>query len=339
MVRSPMQLPTNNLLSSTKRRHPLRAGLVLFLLALSVAALNFQYLADWAALRNYLPPATISNLATQTTMTPLARKIFYVNHPELNAKVAFGNKCPNGEREKTIVLGCYRGNQHGIFLLAVSDPRLSGVEDVTSAHEMLHAAYDRLSAKDRTRINALLQDYFKQDLHDQRILDTIASYRKSEPNDVVNEMHSIFGTEVANLPVELDQYYQRYFTNRAQIVSNANAYEAEFTSRQRAVKQDDDQLAVLKDQINSGQVDIKARNATIVGIQKTLLAERSNNSAAYNAAVPGYNKMVDDYNAEVQAVKALIEHYNELVVSRNNIVLEEAKLVNELNSTASPINH
>lgn len=335
-----MQLLTNNQTPTVKRRRTKQLGLLLVLLAaLLTAAFNYQNIADWVALRNYLPPAAVSSLATQTTMTPLARKIFYVNHPVLDAKAVFGNKCPNGEREKTIVLGCYRGNQNGIFLLDVSDPRLSGVEDVTAAHELLHAAYDRLSPKERSRIDALLQDYFKRDLRDQRILDTIASYRKTEPNDVVNEMHSIFATEVATLPTELEQYYKRYFTNRAKIVSYAVAYQAEFTSRQTAVKLADEQLASIKAQITSRQADLKTRNTTIISTQKTLLAERSRNTTVYNAAVPGYNKMVDDYNVEVQAVKILIESYNDLVVSRNKIVLEQAKLVNELNATASPINH
>ena len=152
-------------------------------------------------------------------------------------------------------------------------------------------------------------------------------------------MHSIFGTEVANLPAGLDQYYQRYFTNRAQIVSHADAYQVEFTSRQAAVQRADDQLSALKSRITSGKADLNTRNAVIVSTQKTLLAERTNNTAAYNAAVPGYNKMVDDYNAEVQVVKSLIETHNDLVISRNKIVLEEAQLVNELNSTATPINH
>jgi hypothetical protein len=330
---------TNSLSPQTRRRHPLRTALLLALAGLFLAALNYRTIADSLALFNYRPPAGISSLVDQTTMTPLARKILYVNHPELDNKSAFGNKCPSGTSEKTIVLGCYHGDQQGIFLLSVSDPRLNGVEDVTSAHEMLHAAYDRLSSNERIRIDAMLQDYYAHDLHDQRILDTIAAYRKSEPNDVVNEMHSIFGTEVAILPAGLQQYYQRYFTDRAQIVKYAEAYQAEFTSRQTVVKQDDAQLAVMRTQITSQQADLKTRNAAIASAQRVLLDERGTNTDAYNAAVPGYNKQVDDYNAEVQAVKTLIENYNGLVVSRNNIVLEETKLVNELNSTATPINH
>ena len=35
------------------------------------------------------------------------------------------------ESEKTIILGCYHSDQEGIFVYNVTDPRLSGVEQVT----------------------------------------------------------------------------------------------------------------------------------------------------------------------------------------------------------------
>ncbi len=305
-----------------------------------LAVLNLSAITDWLALRNYQPPAAIAALASQTSMTPEARRVFYVNHPELSSKSAFGNQCPSGEREKTIILGCYHGNQRGIFLLDVADPRLSGVEDVTAAHEMLHAEYDRLSSSERSRVNGMLQAYFDNDLHDQRIIDTVAAYRTSEPKDVVNEMHSIFGTEIANLPSGLALYYQRYFTDRSAVVARAEAYQAEFTSRQTAVTQADTQLAALKVQITNSQDGLKARQATITSTQKTLLGARDRgDTAQYNAGVPGYNAMINDYNRQADAIRTLIETYNALVVSRNNIALEEATLFNELNTAVPPISH
>ncbi|MEO8105079.1 MAG: hypothetical protein ABI602_01955 [Candidatus Saccharibacteria bacterium] len=336
-----MSLRTNNLPLPPRNRRTGRTSFLLATLAIVlVAVFNLQAITDWLALRNYQPPAALAALAEQTTMTPEARRVFYVNHPELNSKAAFGNFCPSDQREKTIILGCYHGNQHGIFLLDVSDPRLSGVEDVTAAHEMLHAEYDRLSSRERGRVDAMLQAYFDNDLHDQRIIDTIAAYRTSEPKDVVNEMHSVFGSEVATLPSDLAQYYQRYFTNRAAVVAYAATYQDEFTSRQTAVAQDDRQLTALKIQITNGQDGLKARQATITSTQKTLLAARDRgDSTLYNAGVPGYNAMINDYNSQVEAVRTAIESYNALVTSRNAIALEEAALASELSSSVTPISH
>ncbi|HXR49437.1 MAG TPA: hypothetical protein VN778_00200, partial [Verrucomicrobiae bacterium] len=161
--------------------------LLVWLVVLGTAAANRNNIYDWWQLRGYRAPSTVAGLATQDTMTSYARKLFYVNHPAIEDKATFGNKCPNNGGEQTIVLGCYHSDEAGIFLLGVNDPRLAGVEEVTAAHEMLHAAYDRLGTADRNNVDALLMDYYNHDLHDQRLLNTIAAYKKSEPHDLVNE--------------------------------------------------------------------------------------------------------------------------------------------------------
>ena len=71
------------------------------------------------------------------------------------------------------MLGCYHSNQDGIFLYNVQDARLAGVQQVTAAHEMLHAAYDRLSTKDKNYVDGLLMDYLQERPQDQRIIDTM----------------------------------------------------------------------------------------------------------------------------------------------------------------------
>lgn len=317
----------------------LLAIVMVWLGLLGLVAANRQNILDWWRLRNYQAPAIVAQLAGQDTMTPYARKVFYVNRPAIDVKQQFTKACPNNGGEQTIVLGCYHGGQAGIFLFGVSDPRLDGVEQVTAAHEMLHAAYDRLSSSERQRVDTMLLDYYNHGLHDQRIINTIAAYKKTEPHDLVNEMHSIFGTEVANLPSGLEQYYQRYFTNRAQIAAYAAQYQAEFTSRQAAIASDDTQLASLKAQIDALEADLKTRQAAVSAQQSTLMSERSaGNISAYNAGVPAYNAQVDAYNAGVQTVQNLVNRYNRLVVSRNAIALEEDQLVNELSNSAAPIN-
>lgn len=329
--------------NQTGAYRPGRLGTLLVLLfwlaALGLVYANRQALFDWWQLRHYQAPAAIASLASQDTMTGYARKVFYVNHPQLEDKSTFFNDCPSGNsQEQTIVLGCYHGGQAGIFLLDVSDPRLNGVEQVTAAHEMLHAAYDRLGAADKQRVDQMLLDYYHHGLHDQRILKTIDAYKQTEPNDVVNEMHSIFGTEVANLPAPLEQYYKRYFSDRSQIAAFAAQYQSEFTSRQAAVAQDDVKLASLREQINTLEADLRAKQANISSLQNSLVAERnSGNTTAYNAAVPQYNAQVDAYNAEVAQLRGLISQYNQLVSQRNAVAADQNQLVQELSSNAQTI--
>ena len=305
---------------------------------LGFAAVNRQNLQDTWQLRGYQAPAEVAALADQDTMTPNARKVFDVNHPSILAKNIFSNSCPNNGGEQTIVLGCYHGGQNGIFLLQVSDPRLSGVQQVTAAHEMLHGAYDRLSSKERKRVDALLNDYYQHDLHDQRILNTIAAYKKSEPHDVTNEMHSVFGTEVADLPPGLESYYKQYFTDRSRVTGYAAAYQAEFSSRQAAVTQDDAQLKALKAQIDDLEANLRSEQADITDRQTSLANLRSNgDTTSYNAAVPGYNQLVSQYNRQVESLKAMVDQYNQLVAARNETAGEIDSLVKDLTASASTI--
>src|SRR5882757_3432420 len=126
--------------------------LIVWIALLGALAYNRQGILDAWKLRNYTAPATVSALATNDTMTSAATHIFYVNTPQVIDKRPFADNCPSGT-EQSVVLGCYHGNQAGIFILQVTDARLNGVEQVTAAHEMLHAAYDRLSSRQKQSVN------------------------------------------------------------------------------------------------------------------------------------------------------------------------------------------
>lgn len=298
--------------------------------------LDRQAVLDWSKLRDYQAPATVQTLAGDDTMTAGAQHLFYVNHPDITTGDAFTSHCPSGS-EKTVVLGCYIGNDNGIYIYRVTDSRLQGVEQVTAAHEMLHAAYRRLSDGERSKVDAMLQDYYQHDLTDQRIKDVIAAYRKSEPNDVVNEMHSVFGTEIANLPPALETYYKQYFADRSKVTAYAAAYEDEFTSRQNQLKAYDTQLSQLKSQIEDGEQSLKSQG-TDLNAQNEQLAQdqESQNYAAYNALVPSYNAAVSRYHTQANAVRALINQYNDIVSKRNAIALEEEQLMQALSASSVP---
>lgn len=310
--------------------------LVCLLVLFGVAVHFHRDILDWAALQNYTPPTEVTALADDDTMTDTAERVFYVNHPDIEAKQKFATNCQN-KSEQTIVLGCYHGGQQGIFVLSVSDPRLDGVMEVTAAHEMLHAEYDRLSAHDREQVDGWLQDYYKNQLKDKRVLDTIAAYKKTEPNDVVNEMHSVFGTEVADLPSNLETYYQRYFTNRAKVVHYSQAYSSEFTRRQKQVAAYDAELTSLKSRIDTNESELKQQQSSLSAQRNALERDRNGSDAgSYNARVNQYNAAVDAYNNKIAATKQMIAQYNDIVEKRNAIAVEEQSLAQALNGDAVP---
>src|SRR5512141_104233 len=107
---------------------------------------------------------------------------------------------------------------------------------------MLHQAYDRLSNSERKRVEALVNNFYNTGALSADLKTKIDNYKK-QGADVANEMHSIFGSEVGNLPAELEAYYQQYFTSRAKIVAYSDSYQAEFTRRKEQVTEYDAQLA------------------------------------------------------------------------------------------------
>lgn len=287
---------------------------------------------DWFVLRGYEPSAEISKLATDTTMTATARNLFYVNDPQIEGRAAFNQDCTS-QREKALILGCYHGNRQGIFLFKVDTPELQGVEEVTAAHEMLHQAYDRLSSAERSRVDRLLNDYRKNQLHDKQIESQIAAYEKSEPDDVTNELHSLFATEVKSLPGELEDYYEQYFTDRSKIVTYYDNYQNAFRSRQAQIDSYDTDLKARKAEIDSQEKTLEQKLQQLDQMKAQMDADRSSGDiAAYNASVAPYNALVDSYNAGLDELKERIAIYNELVVKRNAIALEQQHLQEDLSS-------
>jgi hypothetical protein len=276
----------------------------MFSLAIAAAVLwQHQAVFDWVRLSNYTPPASVSQLSDEIMLTSKAQKLFYVNHPAVEDRESFSKACSN-RGEHTIVLGCYHPVDRGIFIFHVSDERLNGVDQVTAAHEMLHAAYDRLGGRQRSRIDAMLQDYYKSGLYDERIKTIMAAYQKTEPNDVVNEMHSIFGTEVSVLPSSLEEYYSQYFRDRSRVVGYASDYQGEFTSRQTRVTDYDARLKTMKEQINGNSDSLERQQADITALRARLDSDRnSGNIEAYNANVPVYNDRIDSYNYLINSTK------------------------------------
>lgn len=317
-----------------KTKRVVSLGSVLLVIAVPVVLWTQRWnIYDTLRLRGYQPPAQVAQLASDTAMNDKTRRLFYVYHPGLEDKKSFNDHCRSSE--KTIVLGCYVSGT-GIYLYNVTDERLAGVIQVTAAHETLHAAYDRLSLKEKQRVNKLLDQAYAV-VTNQRIRDTIEDYRKNGA-DITNELHSILGTEVRELTPELDQYYTRYFTNRLKIVAYSEKYEQAFNERKQKVEEDDKKLAILKQQIESGEVELNALEQQLQAERARLDAMLANKDyAGYNAGVPGFNARVNAYNAKVRTIRNLIDQYNVLVAERNAIATEESELVKAIDSRPDTI--
>lgn len=298
-----------------------------------VAITQRQQIFDYFALKNYTPSDRIVALADETAMADNTRRVFYINHPELNDKAAFRQNCPAGEQ--SIVLGCYVGH-NGIFLLDVTDPRLNGVIQVTAAHEVLHAHYDRLSASERKKVDAMTASFFAT-YDNPRVKKTIEQYRAKDPSVVPNELHSILASEVKILSPELESYYSKYFKDRSKVVALSEKYEQTFVALTDQVEAYDRDLENMKGTIESNQQEIEGLNAEIDRSKARLDSLlNSGRTEEYNAAVPGFNADVNAYNALLNRTRTIISTYNDIVAKRNEIATTEQELVQTIDSNAVP---
>lgn len=309
-------------------------GLVVWLALLGGLAwgvLNHQILIDRWHIQNFTPSERVAELAATTTMNDYGRNLFYASQPELAGKDTFSRFCRGGGTgEATIVLGCYALQR--IYIFDVTDARLDGVEEVTAAHEMLHAAYERMSSYEKRQLDNLLEPQTKQ-LHDQRIIDLINLYKREEPDQLYNEIHSILGTESRELSPELEVYYQKYFTDRKKVVAFSEQYEAVLSASKKRITVLDGQLAALKTQINAYNDTLGTQQAELTTTYTHLSSLRAEGRLAeYNAAVPDYNNQVRNYNTLIELTKGLIGKYNTLVAERNQEAAAQNDLYQSLNS-------
>ncbi len=303
------------------------------ILLLGAVVLNAQDVRDWFILRNYKPSEQISSISTNTSMNDKGRKLFYVHDPQIEARDEFNQDCTTSE--VSLVLGCYNGVN--IYIYNVSDERLKGVHEVTAAHEMLHAAYDRLSSSERKRVDELTTKQLLR-LSNERIQEVVKTYRERDPKIVPNELHSILGSEVRDLDPELEDYYKQYFDDRIKVVTYSEQYEQVFTAIQAEVERYDAELVLLKAQIDQNEIDLD-RKAAEINAQKAELNRLSSSGQVreYNDHVPAYNAGVEEYNREVAEYKERIREYNALVETRNSLTLEQNELIQSLDSRASEI--
>ena len=309
-------------------------GTIITTAVLIVGVWHIQDFDDWEKLLTYQAPAQIARLATTTTMTDVARRLFYVNKPTIESKKLALNLCKSSEH--TVVLGCYVVGK-GIFLQDVTDPRLQGVMEVTAAHEMLHVAYQRMSLfDDRQKLNQQLKAALQQ-LQNPRIKQLIETYNEQDSDSVLTELHSILGTEVRDLSPELEQHYRQYFTDRSVIVALSERYEGVFTALRDKAKDLSQQLKTRKSTMEQLVDRVKNESESIELGHSTLQRSISvNPQVNYQSEISSLNDRVRSYNQLVTQLREQTDTYNQMVNEHNSLFLEEKSLVESLQNTSSP---
>ena len=114
-----------------------------------------------------------------------------------------------------------------IFILRVDRPDLTPAMRVTAAYEMLHAAYAALAPSDRKRCR-LDGGRCLPCVRDERLRALSGELAALPARDRLDALHSLLGTQVAQLPDDLEHYYSSLFQDRQSVVSAFWSYKSAF---------------------------------------------------------------------------------------------------------------
>ncbi len=232
------------------------------------ALLNSRRVADQFTVWGFTPSAALLGYIDRASMTEEGEFLFLASTPTIASSAEFDEVC-RSHQEDVGILGCYVPRGKTIHLFDVTDDRLDGIEEVVAAHEMLHAAWDRLGRAERDRLEPLLEAEAERRSGDTEFIERMDFYARSEPGQRSNELHSIIATEIADIAPALEAHYAQYFERRSDLVT----------------------LHVAS---NTVFVQLQERSEALVASLATLRAEIESDYADYNA---GYDRL----NADIQA--------------------------------------
>jgi len=281
------------------------------------------------------PAADVAAVTTRTSMTARARLVLYSGAPIIDAGPEFASACVRPEAPDLLALGCYSLSNGRIFVLDVKRQELAGLTDVATAHEMLHAAYAHLTPTERKRVDAMTAAFF-DGTTDETLRAEVAQYDKSEPGQRANELHSLIGTEIAQLPPELEAYYAQYFRDRQAVVANYQAVATLFAEHKRQHDALTAQLDGLRPRIEGIKAELPNLKPRVDAASQTALDLTNQiDSLRAQGRFDEANNLIPTQNAAVNEARRLIDQYNGLVSGHNQLIGQYNAIVDQANAIAA----
>lgn len=280
---------------------------ILAVVAAGVIALRTPAIQDVLAGMGYEPEIGMAEIRDELELTSEGRRLFAATRPSLENKESFNTHCTTNNKDVSL-LGCYTGGR--IYVYEITDEKLKMANKVTAAHEILHAAWERLSEGERVKVAGLLDELYeeKRAWFDEEL----EAYAETERTE---EMWTRAGTKLGELPEELEEYYARYFNNRRKIVQWYDDYEAPFLE----LKLELEQLAA---EIERVRQEIEAERTSYLGAVAALDAriERFNicaEQAGCFASQSAFEGQRSELLVEKETLDGVREKLNEKITKNN----------------------
>lgn len=234
----------------------------------------------------FRPSEQMAALTEDLELTSTGKRILKATQPALEAKESFNEHCDSHKVELSL-LGCYTEGK--IYVYEITEEKLAASNKVTLAHELLHAAWERMGAGEQQEIRELLEEVRRG--NEEWFQTELTAYAEGEQ---MEEVWTRAGTKLRELPEALEEKYARYFQNRLGIVEFYEEYQAPFWELQERNEELRKLIFAMKDEIE------RERDAYLVAVAELDAEVEEFNECAEEAGCFGTDE-------EFEAQRSLLE--------------------------------
>ena len=291
--------------------------------------INRQLVFDFVRGLFYTPTSEMAQIREDLDLTSRDEILFNASQPELNTKEEFNERCRTDD-EVSAILGCY--TEQTIYVYNIAEEELDGILELTTAHELLHAVYERMSIADRDNLRSLLEKVYAD--NKEILKDEIESYDATEQ---LEEIYVRAGTEIKKLPEELEKHYAEIFKDQDKVVGFYDKYIKVFREIEDEFKKLEDEMNELNSQIDT-KTDNYENGISVLNSEIEKFNNCANTPGCFGSDYEFYlkrNELVfrqEELQALYDEIDGLINKYNIDVEKFNNNVIRSENLQNIINS-------
>lgn len=295
---------------------------------------NRGWIEDWWKGMGYEPSAEMAEIRDKLNLTERGEFLFNASQPVLNDNDEFNEYCRTDLDMEMAVLGCYTGGN--IYVYNITEADLAGIRELTTAHELLHAVWARMSEPERRELVPSLTRAFES--NQEMLGEEIDTYNIDQKQE---ELYVRAGTEVKDLSNDLEEHYAMIFEDQDLVVDYYNSYigvfrrmKAEMDGLKAEMEEIQGKIDTLSADYENRLVQLNGRITSFNNCANTPGCFRSEVEfyAQRNELLRGQEELTSGYNE----INRLVNEYNARVERYNEDVAYSNKLNNIVNSNAKP---
>ncbi len=333
MVSAVIVEPEKEVKPERRHRWGIWVSLVLLMLVAAGAVavfLNREWIYDFYRGMSYEPSAEMEQIKEKLQLTDRGQFIFNAVWPELSGSEKFNEACRSEADAEVAILGCY--TEGNIYVYNIASAELEGIREATTAHELLHAVYARMSEEEKSGLASSLREVYE---NNRDILEEDLKIYATEEKD--EELYVRAGTEVKDLPAELEKHYAEIFQDQDLIAGFYDNYIAVFREIEEETGRLNAELEALNEdltaKINEYERRLEQFNANVVSFNACAeVMGCFGSEEEFEARRGALLSEQDALDVLYDEISASVEYYNTKVEEYNNNVTRSEKLNQMINS-------